>query len=68
MTTCMLVVNWCKIIFLHEWKRNLQAQANGKLCSYVLFKSNFWCEKYLYVMNNIEIRKHLQDFVYQLIL
>ena len=33
-------------------------QANGKLCSYVLFKSNFGCEKYLSVINNIEIRKH----------
>ena len=44
--------------FVHGWKRNLQALANGKLCSYVLFKSNFGCEKYLYVMNNIEIRKH----------
>jgi hypothetical protein len=44
--------------FLHEWKQNLQAQANGKLCSYVLFKSNFGCEKYLSVINNIEIRKH----------
>jgi hypothetical protein len=44
--------------FLHERKRNLQAQANGKLCSYVLFKSNFECEKYLSVINNIEIRKH----------
>ena len=44
--------------FLHEWKRNLQAQANGQLCSYVLFKSNCGCEKYLSVINNIEIRKH----------
>ena len=44
--------------FFHEWKQNLQAQANGKLCSYVLFKSNFGCEKYLFVINNIEIRKH----------
>jgi hypothetical protein len=35
----------------------LQAQANGKLCSYILFKSNFGCEKYLSVINNIEIRK-----------
>ena len=44
--------------FLHEWKRNLQAQDNGKLSSYVLFKSNFGCEKYFFVINNIEIRKH----------
>ena len=58
MTTCMLVVNWYKIIFLHEWKQNLQAQANSRLGSYVFFKSNFGCEKYLSVINNIEIRKH----------
>jgi hypothetical protein len=44
--------------FLHEWKRNLQAQDNGKLSSYVLSKSNFGCEKYFFVINNIEIRKH----------
>jgi hypothetical protein len=47
-----------QIYFLHGWKQNLQAQSNGKLCSYVLFKSNFGCEKYLSVINNIEIRKH----------
>jgi hypothetical protein len=36
--------------FLHEWKHNLQAQANGKLCSFVLFKSSFGCEK-IFVCN-----------------
>jgi hypothetical protein len=55
---------WCKIIFLHEWKQNLQAQANGKLLSYVLFKSNFGCAKYLSVINNIDIRKQFTKLLY----
>jgi hypothetical protein len=49
--------------FLHEWKRNLQAEANGKLCSYVLFKSNFGCEKYLSVINNMHMPQCYNQYV-----
>ena len=33
--------------------------AGSKLCSYVLYKNNFVCEKYLSVIHNVDIRKNL---------
>ena len=45
--------------FLEEWAQNLNQHSDGKLCSYILFKSNFGCEKYLSVIQNFELRKYL---------
>ena len=45
--------------FIQEWEQLLNSYASGKLCSYVLFKNNFGCEKYLTIIQNFELRRSL---------
>jgi len=42
-----------------QWRKQRKKQADGKLCSYICFKTNFGLEKYLLLLKNSEQRKNL---------
>ena len=48
--------------FTKEWKKNLIKVSEGKLCTYVKFKTNFGFEKYLSVIKNFQQRQQLTRF------
>lgn len=39
--------------------QNLAQHSNGKLCTYVTFKTNFGCEKYLSIISSFDLRRCL---------
>ena len=42
-----------------HWRKQRKKQADGKLCSYICFKTNDGLEKYLLLLKNSEQRKNL---------
>ena len=45
--------NYC----INDWEQNLAQHSNGKLCTYVTFKANFGCEKYLSIISSFDLRR-----------
>lgn len=45
--------------FINDWEQNLAQHSNGKLCTYVTFKTNFGCEKYLSIISSFDLRRCL---------
>ena len=48
--------------FTKEWEINRDKHSDGKLCSYITFKSNFGTEKYLAILKNFDLRKMFTRF------
>ena len=42
-----------------QWRKQMKKQTDGKLCSYICFKTNFGLEKYLLLLKNSQQRKNL---------
>jgi hypothetical protein len=40
--------------FINDWEQNLAQHSNGKLYTYVTFKTNFGCEKYLSIISSFD--------------
>ena len=51
-----------RIAMLKDWEKNLKTHSEGKLCTYVTFKANFGCEKYLDIVKKFEDRRSLTRF------
>jgi len=45
--------------FINDWEQNRAQHSNGKLCTYVTFKTNFGCEKYLFIISSFDLRRCL---------
>jgi hypothetical protein len=46
-----------KTYFIDDWEQNIAQHSNGKLCTYVTFKANFECEKYLSIISSFDLRR-----------
>ena len=48
--------------FIKEWKQSLDKHSDGRLCTYVSFKTNFGIEKYFSIVKNFNHRSALTRF------
>jgi hypothetical protein len=53
--------------FIELWRDQMLQQTNGKLRTYITFKSNFGREKYLSVLKGFEQRRCLTHYVFPVI-